>query len=420
MKKALISIVIFALTLGLGGVALAEGTAFFSFEPTVINTDLGNTFTIDVIADPNGELIDTARALVEFDDDMLELQYYELGSLFPNIAPGNYVDNSDGFVSMGGYLKGIQESNSGVFATIAFKSKLAGTSSLNFVEGTKMISIGEEKIDLSGSGQATVNVNAVALEDIPEFKAVMAEIELPGQPTVEIDETTGEEIEVPSGLRIVSPSHSNQNVWQTLNDIEMVWGITGAPSVEIVEYNSSFNKEPQADPGSEHVTTDTAVSIEGVEDGVWYFHIKALLANGRYTDSAHYRILIDTEAPNPVVPVLDFDTIEAGKGVYLRFRTTDQASGIEFYQINIDDQKYMTGGNEMLVSDLAVGKHKITVTAYDRAGNWTSGETTLTVTGSFWQSSYFIVGIILLIALVTILIFRKTRRSRARPRLGKN
>jgi len=409
MKKALISIVIFALTLGLGGVALAEGTAFFSFEPTVINTDLGNTFTIDVIAYPNGELIDTARAIVEFDDDMLELQYYELGSLFPNVAPGNYVDNSDGFVSMGGYLKGTQASTSGVFATIAFKSKLAGSSSLSFVEGTKMISIGEEKIDLSGSGQTTVNVNAVALEDIPEFLAVMAEIDLPGEPTVEIDQTTGEEIEVPSGLRIISPSHSNQNVWQTLNDVEMAWGVTGAPSVEIVEYSSSFNKEPQADPDLEHITTETVISIEDVEDGIWYFHIKALLADGSYTDSAHYRILIDTEAPNPVVPVLDFDTIEEGKGVYLRFRTTDQASGVEFYEINIDDQKYMTNRNEMLVSDLAAGKHKITVTAYDRAGNLISGETTLKVTGPFWKSSYFIVGIILVIALTIILIFRKRK-----------
>jgi len=409
MKKALISIVVFALTIGLGGSVLAQGTAYFGFEPTVINTDLGDTFTIDVIAYPNGELIDTARAIVEFDDDILELQYYELGSLFPNVAPGNYVDNSDGFVSMGGYLKGTQASTSGVFATIAFKSKLAGSSSLSFVEGTKMISIGEEKIDLSRSGQATIYVSAVAIEDIPEYLAVMTEIELPGESTVEIDEVTGEEVEVASGLRIVSLSHTNQNIWQALNNVEMQWGITGAPTVEIVEYSTSFDKEPQADPGSVHVTADTNVSIEGVEDGVWYFHIKALLANGSFTDPAHYRILIDTEAPNPIVPVLDFETIEAGKGVYLRFRTTDQTSGIDHYEIGLDDQLYATSTNEMLVKDLQSGKYPIVVTAYDRAGNSIEGETTLTVRGAGGWSIWYTLGLVLIGLVIISIIFKKKK-----------
>ncbi len=408
MKKALISIVVFTLTLGLGGTALAEGDATFGFEPSVIYTDLGDTFTIDVIAYPNGELIDTARSIVQFNADMLELQYYELGSVFPNMAPGNYVDNSDGFVSMGGYLKGTQTSSDGVHATIAFKSKMAGSSSLSFIEGTKMISVGEEKVDLSGSGQATIYVEAVAVEEIPEYQAIMAEIELPGESVVEINEETGEEVEVQSRLRIISSTHPNQNVWQALNNIQMAWGITGEPSVEIVEYNSSFNKEPQADPGSEHVASDTTVSIEEVEDGIWYFHIKALLADGSYTDPAHYRILIDTEAPNPVVPVLDFDTIEVGKGVYLRFRTTDQNSGVEFYEINIGSQKYQTDLNEMLVSDLKAGKHKITVAAYDHAGNWTTGETTLTVTGGGW-SMWYTLGIIVIVLAAILLIFRKRK-----------
>jgi len=410
MKKALISIVIFVLGIGLGGVAQAAGSATFGFEPSIINTALGDTFTIDVIAYPNGELIDTARALVQFDDDALELQYYELGDLLPNAAPGNYVDNSNGFVSMGGYLKGTQTSESGVYATVVFKSKLVGTSSLRSIEGTKMISIGDERIDLEGSSTASITVYSIPTEDMVEFEPESAEVDLPGEPVVEIDQETGEEIEVPSALKVVSLSHPSQNEWQALSEVGMSWKITGAPTVEITEYYYSINKEPQADPGTDNSTPDTNISIDNVEDGIWYFHIKALLSDGSYSEAAHYRVLVDTEAPGPVVPVLDVESIEAGKSVYLRFRTTDQTSGIWYYEIEANDELYSTRGSEMLLENMSAGKHKLVVRAYDKAGNWVQGETTLTVGGSIWQRPYLLFGILFIALVVVLLIFRKRKK----------
>ena len=389
---------------------MAAGSGTFGFEPSIINTALGDTFTIDVIAYPNGELIDTARALVQFDDDALELQYYELGTLLPNAAPGNYVDNSNGFVSMGGYLRGAQTSESGVYATIAFKSKLAGISSLRFIEGTKMISIGDERIDLAGSGTASITVYAVDESEIVEFVPESAEIELPGETVIEIDQETGEEIEVPSALKVTSLSHPSQNEWQALGQVGMTWQITGAPSVEITEYYYSIDKEPQADPGTDNSTPDTNISIDNVEDGIWYFHIKALLADGSYSEATHYRVLVDTEAPGPVVPVLDVESIEAGKSVYLRFRTTDQTSGIWYYEIEAKGELYSTRGSEMLLENMSAGKYKLVVRAYDKAGNWVQGETTLTVGDSIWKGLYLIVGIIFIALVAVLLIFRKRKK----------
>jgi len=415
MRKIFGSIIGLALCYGLAGFAagflpakaLAQAGATFGFEPTLIVTDLGDTFTVDVIAYPNGELIDTARSIVQFDDDALELQYYELGKLFPNVAPGNYVDNSDGFVSIGGYLKGEQTSANGIFATIAFKSKLSGVSSLNFVEGTKMISIGDERIDLAGSGQASVTVLAVAEANIPEFFPQMAEVKIPGDSIIKVDETTGEEYEEVSALRVISLSHPNQNQWQALNDVGMSWQVTGRPSVEVQEYHYSFDKEPQTDPGLNNKTQETAASFEDVEDGIWYFHIKALFTNGDYSDAAHYRVLLDTQAPNPIVPVLDFETIEAGKGVYLRFRTMDQTSGVSYYEIELNDKLYATQANEMIISNLKAGKYPIVVRAFDEAGNWVAGETKLVVKGIGWNTWYTL-GLVAVGLLILLLIFKKT------------
>ena len=407
MKKVLISIIGFVLCTSLASPALAAGNGTFGFEPTIINTDLGDTFTIDIIAYPNDESLDTVRTMVDFDSNALELQYYELGSLFPNVSPGNYGDNSDGYVYIGGHLKGEQTSESGVFATMAFKSKQAGISSISFAEGTKMISIGDERVNLEGSGTASINVYSVPEEDMPEYSPVVAEVDIPGQVVVEVNEETGEEVEIPSALRVTSLSHANQNQWQAFNTVGMNWEITGQPSVEIEEYYYSIDKEPQADPGTDNSLQGNSISFENVEDGIWYFHIKALFDNGNYSDVAHYRVLIDTEAPSPVVPVLDFETIEEGKGVYLRFRTTDQASGVGLYEIEVNETLYATSGNEMLISDLGPGKYPITVKAYDKAGNWTEGTTELRV-GSPGEWSWWYTTLLVLIGVIILsLIFRK-------------
>jgi hypothetical protein len=410
MKKVLISVIGFVLCFSFVGSVLAAGNATFEFEPAVVNTDIGDTFTIDIIAYPNNELIDTARAMVDFDSDALELQYYELGQLFPNVSPGNYGDNSDGYVYVGGHLKAEQTSGSGVFATLAFKSKLAGTSTISFIQGTKMISIGDERINLQGSGTASVNVYIVAEEDILEFSPVVAEIDLPGETVIEIDQETGEQVEVLSGLRVTSLSHANQNVWLPLSAVEMQWEVTGQPTVEIEEYYYSFDKEPQTDPGTGNSTQETLKSFDNVEDGIWYFHIKALFDNGNYSDAAHYRLLVDSEAPSPVVPVLDFEKIETGKGVYLRFRTTDQASGVGLYEIEINDTLYATGGNEMLLSDLEEGKYPITVKAYDKAGNWSEGTTELTVGDPEEWSWLYTAALILLGLLILPLIYKMNNK----------
>ena len=407
MHKALISIVIFGLCLGFGGTATAAGTATFGFDPTIIDVNLGDTFNVDIIAYPNGELIDTARALVEFDDEMLELQSYEVKDLFPSVSPGNYVDNSNGFVYIGGFIRGEQTSDSGVFATITFKAKLAGTSALSFVEESKMISIGQERINLFGSGTASVTVNSVDLEDIPEYQATKAEIELPGESVIKIDEETGEEVEVPSAIQVISLSHQHQNAWQPYSEVTMDWEITGAPSVQIYEYYYNIDKDPQTDPGPDQSTQETSVSFQDVQDGIWYFHIKALFTDGSYSDAAHYRVLIDTEAPGLVVPVLDFDTIDEESSVFLRFRTTDQASGIWYYEITVDEQIYATQGNEMLISDLEAGKHEITVKAYDLAGNWVEGQTTLKVRGGW--SIWYTLGLVLIGLIILKITFRNKK-----------
>lgn len=420
MRKALVLAIGLVFCCGLVGFTagffptkvFAQAGATFGFEPTSITTNLGDTFTINVMAYPNGELIDTARSIVQFDDDALELQYYELGNLFPYVAPGNYVDNSDGFVSIGGYLRGEQTSVNGIFATVVFKSKLSGTSTLNFVEGTKMISVGDERIDLAGSGQASVTVLAVDETERQKFFPQKAEVIIPGDSIIKIDEETGEEYEEVSALRVISLSHPSQNQWQALNEVGMSWEITGNPSVDVQEYYYSFDKEPQADPGLNNKIQETTVSFEDVEDGIWYFHIKALFTDGNYSDVAHYRVLLDVQAPNPVVPVLDVETIDVEKGVYLHFRTMDQTSGVSYYEIELDEKIYTTQTNEMLISGLKAGEYPIVVRAYDEAGNWVAGVTKLTVKQVGGWRAWYTYGLIVVGLLIISLIFKKIKQRK--------
>src|SRR3989338_6263633 len=145
-------------TFALGANVLASGQATMSLSPASRSVDVGDSFSIVVSVDPNGATLDTVRADISFTASMLEVTDIDLGTLFPAASPGNSTSNTNGTLSYGAYKYGGDVTDSGTFATITFHALSSGTATISVTDDSRLISAGEEMIDTTDLGSATVTI----------------------------------------------------------------------------------------------------------------------------------------------------------------------------------------------------------------------------------------------------------------------
>jgi len=387
-KKIFPFLIIFAfVVLGIGPMspASAAGTASLSFDPETKNIEQGKSFNLNIIVHPNGELLDTGRAFVSFPADLLTVENFSLGELFPNVSPGNIIDNKNGYLSEGGFRKGSQTSESGVFGTITFSAKKEGRATVQTISGSRLISIGEEKINLAGLGQAVIEIKAAL---VPEFLPEVSKIEIPAK-------------EEKSFLEVKSSSHPSQISWYNINKVVLNWEITGVPKKTVSSYFYALDKEPVSDSDLKLGKEISEKIFENIEDGVWYFHLKVKFTDGSFSEVVHFKVMVDTVPPGPIVPVLDQTKITEGENTYLRFGTTDQTSDIAYFEVGLDNI-FSKQRSPYLLKNLSVGEHTIAVRATDMAGNSVLGETKINVAAKPSWEKYGKLIVVLLILLIVV------------------
>jgi hypothetical protein len=157
---------------GFSKAVLAAGSATISLSPTTTSVDTGEDFTLSVLVDPNGESLDTVRVNMSYDPDLLEALRFDLGTQFPSLSPGYEIDNTSGGLTYGGYKYGTQVTNEGTFATMTFRALSAGTAKIDITSDSKAINDGEEKINTSVLGGATITIDG---EDVESTTPVVEE-----------------------------------------------------------------------------------------------------------------------------------------------------------------------------------------------------------------------------------------------------
>ncbi len=166
MKK--IVALFFGLAVAFSGVlpampARAAGDAQLTLSPPNVTVETGEEFSISVLVDPNGELLDTVRVNLSFDASMVEVVWFDLGSQFPSLSPGYELDNDNGEVTFGAFKYGESVTTSGTLATITFRGLSSGTATISVDDDSKLIDEGEEKIDDSTLGSVSVTISGEAV-----------------------------------------------------------------------------------------------------------------------------------------------------------------------------------------------------------------------------------------------------------------
>lgn len=336
-SAAIITLVLLVVPFSAG----AAGNATMNLSDSTISVEQGDQFDITVSVNANGEELDTVRSVVTYDPNILSATNVSLTGEFDRSAPGNYRDNVNGKVSWGGFtLEGPVTSTSKVI-TITFSAVGQGNAKISLSADSRAISNGEEKINLGSLGSASVTVT----------EATTAE---PGVGLVMIS----------------SDTHPEEDGWYAKNSATLSWETLEGDD-DISAYYYTLGDSVEDEPVTYLSGSTTEVTINDIEDGVHYFRIKGVQADGKETSVTTRTVKVDVTAPNPFELTAQEDQLVEGESLWLTFATTDETSGVLQYQMAINESEYQVQVSPLEITDLTAGTYFFRVAALDRAGNAT-------------------------------------------------
>jgi hypothetical protein len=309
----------------------------------------GQNFTVSVLTNSQNVAVNTAEANITYSTDTLELVSVKQGTTFFLSAPGSPTKGSGTAYIGGGLPTPGYTGSGGLVGTLTFTAKAQGTGTINIANGKVLLNDG-------------FGTNALTTSSGSKFTI--------GPPAV-------------GGVQVSSTTHPDSNNWYNKKQIDLSWARPNGA----YGFSFEFNQSPNTVPDNELDTTVTTTkSYADVKDGIWYFHIKARRQDaGSFGGTTHFKISIDSVVPhNFDLKLVGEDQNELTTSTpTISFETKDDLSGIERYGILLDDDVYKESVTSPFTFDqISGGNRKITVVAYDKAGNQTQSEINIKVTGS--------------------------------------
>lgn len=398
---------------------LFSGTALaanYAFTPASGSYSVGQTFTVSLVANTAGKTIQglTAGGTVKYDTNTLTAVSVTKGNgLFCISDPS--VNAAAGTIGIEcGYTSAV--SGNAQIATITFRGKGEGTGSVS-VQSPQLLEGGQSV--LSGSpGTASYIISAAA----PTTPTT------PTTPTPPVTPQRTVNIPVPDAPSVESGSHEDPDLWYAVSNASFKWDIPYG----VTALQTGFGDDSTVEPDELHEPPISSWEKSGLTDGVWYFAIN-FQNRGGWSSTTRFAINIDTTPPEP------FEVTGVGGDLtaQVRFEAVDALSGIQVYRISVDGERPRdVQPNELIaggytISNLDPGMHTISVTAVDLAGNETSTEATVEVTGTkpvaeeekvqtsgfgpiYWVSLLFMAALAIVI---TILVQERRRHTEEKDRI---
>lgn len=175
-----------------------------------------------------------------------------------------------------------------------------------------------------------------------------------------------------SAPSISSPTHPDQDKWYKETSASLEWSGAGSNFSYVLDQNP----DTEADQNSEGSTKSK--TFDNLPDGIHYFHVRVLGSNGAWSGTAHYRLQIDKTPPEKFSPEAD-PVDNAEERPIIAFTASDTTSGIDHYELKVDDGDWVKVENPYKLPKISSGKHTIFVKAVDKAGNETVGQVAISV-----------------------------------------
>ncbi len=105
----------------------------------------------------------------------------------------------------------------------------------------------------------------------------------------------------PGAPSVTSSTHPSQATWYASTDLELAFSASDPSGIAGYSYVLDMASATVPDMTMESV--DGAASYSDIEDGEWYFHVRAVDGAGNWGTTTHFRVRVDTSDPLEVIEV---------------------------------------------------------------------------------------------------------------------
>ncbi len=407
---------------------LTAFAADLAVSPSTGSYSVGQTFTVNVRAVPNGDNINAVESSIAFDPSLLSVvSVSKTGSAFTLWTTEPTFSNSAGTVTFGGGSPTPFTTASNL-VSVTFRTLKEGTAAVTFRTSSVLAADGRGTDVFKNATNGSFTI-AAATTPTPTPPTPTQPVETP-----EADEEDGDQAIIfgdpPRAPEVGSPTFLDPELWYNKTEGVFSWTLpfdVNAVAVEITddpENRPEENEDAIIDPPVE----DFVISKAIVKDGVQYVSVnfKNQVGWGAVTNR---KLQIDTTAPEPFAI-----NVQAGTSPdsfpMLRFEARDVTSGIEYYEMTIADKEPLRVTPDearlgYLLKELEDGTYTVKVVASDMAGNKRESSVAVLITagwvkplvtedeGSFWDfltpMNFFIFFLIVIILLQTIYFWHEQK-----------
>jgi len=313
---------------------------------------VGNTFTLSVKIDAQGKAINAAEGTLTFSKDDLEIiSISKSGSIFTLWPVEPTFSNSAGKIDFGGGSPQSFSGSSGQIFSIVFKAKKTATSKVNFSSGAILAAdgMGTNVLTEMRGGVYTLK----AKETLPPVEEYVPPAKTPPSP------------------KIISPTHPDSEKWYNNQNPVFQWEL---PS-DVTGVRILVDQNPYSVPTNYYESPIKEKKLENVGEGTFYFHCQLQNEHG-WGKISHFKFNIDTSSPEKFEISIKEGKETVVSNPTLVFETKDLVSGIDYYEVKIDNLESIKVKNfEYQTPNLNSGKHTVIVKAVDFAGNETLATT---------------------------------------------
>jgi hypothetical protein len=347
--------------------ASADGAATLLLSPDSGTYAAGKTFTVSIQVD-SSDAFNTANATLSYDPSVLSAtNLSKSSSAFSLWAVEPSSDNDKGAVNFeGGNTSPLTGKKT--ILTVTFKALKEGTAELSFTAGSVLAADGKGTDILGQKKGATYTIGAKEASNDPP----------PPAPSSSGDTGGGGGVK-PDAPVIVSPSHPEEGTYYNAKKAKFTWDLP--PDVTVVRL--SLDTSSTTVPTQNYDPAISEKEFSELVDGTMYFHLRYKNDSG-WGPTTHRAIMVD-RTPPPAFEVTAL-TDASSSDVTLKFSATDTLSGLDHYELSVDGgsptkaslSELLSG--EYVLSGQPVGKHKLKVSAFDKAGNVGEGNVDFNIT----------------------------------------
>jgi hypothetical protein len=350
---------ILALFLYAALVPLHAYAAEITFSPSTLTKGVQEEFTVKVSVNPGGAGINAADGTISFDPALLSVASINRdGSAFSLWTAEPSFSNSAGTVVFSGGTP-TAFSSTGTVLNIRFKAKAPGTATVSVSKGSILAADGKGTDVYKKGTDAVFTISNAAPPPPPPPPADEPE------PEPASDSETSQ-ILVPAP-DVQSSTHKKAEQWYATSTLVVNWKVP--TSMTSIRTGISQNKDDK--PKKQSTPASQTERFENLTEGVWYFTAQ-FKDDFEWGPVAVREVRVDITPPDEYdIAILNSDTAPPR----FAFGTTDVLSGMNRYELYLQGAIAATAKASELIENAypippqAGGMQKVTIKAYDNAGN---------------------------------------------------